>query len=105
MATEWFRKTHNFEPIAVGRRVVHGGPKYCGPVVVDADVLFDLESFVSLAPLHQPNTLAPIHSICARCPSSTDCVLRDRLPPRARLSRQPLRNSGAILRRRRAALR
>jgi acetate kinase len=34
--------------------------------VVDATVLADLERYTSLAPLHQPNNLAPIRSMLAR---------------------------------------
>ncbi|HET7777475.1 MAG TPA: acetate/propionate family kinase [Rudaea sp.] len=45
---------------AVGHRVVHGGMAYSAPVRIDASVLATLEQFVPLAPLHQPNNLAPI---------------------------------------------
>jgi acetate kinase len=68
VAGAWLRETHNLEPIAVGHRVVHGGPQYDQPVLVDMDVLAQLERYVSLAPLHQPNNLAPIRSILARSP-------------------------------------
>jgi acetate kinase len=37
-------------------------------VLVDASVLADLEQYVGLAPLHQPNNLAPIRSIAERFP-------------------------------------
>src|SRR5262252_7159397 len=67
-AGAWLRETQNLEPIAVGHRVVHGGPQYDRPVLVDMDVLAQLERYVSLAPLHQPNNLAPIRSIRARSP-------------------------------------
>ncbi len=46
--------------IGVGHRVVHGGPKYSAPTVIDDTVLRDLEAFVTLAPLHQPANLAGI---------------------------------------------
>ncbi|MGC2855365.1 acetate/propionate family kinase [Novispirillum sp. DQ9] len=49
--------------MAAGHRVVHGGGKYGRPVVVGGTVLSDLESYVSLAPLHQPHNLAPIKAI------------------------------------------
>ncbi len=68
MAGAWLRKTQNLEPIAVGHRVVHGGPLYDRPVLVDSEVLTHLERYVSLAPLHQPNNLAPIRSLLARSP-------------------------------------
>jgi acetate kinase len=67
-AGAWLRKTQNLEPIAVGHRVVHGGPRYDQPMLVDRDVLAELERYVSLAPLHQPNNLAPIRSILTRFP-------------------------------------
>jgi len=67
-AGAWLRETQNLEPTAVGHRVVHGGPHYDRPVRVDAAVLRDLERYVSLAPLHQPNNLAPIRALLARFP-------------------------------------
>lgn len=53
---------------AVGHRVVHGGPDYAAPVRVDASLLAALERFVPLAPLHQPNNLAPIRELLRRRP-------------------------------------
>ena len=35
MAGAWLREAQNLEPIAVGHRVVHGGPQYDRPVLVD----------------------------------------------------------------------
>jgi acetate kinase len=55
-------------PRAVGHRVVHGGPTYTAPTVVTDAVLDQLERFVPLAPLHQPNNLAPIRTILAQLP-------------------------------------
>src|SRR6185503_2663824 len=55
-------------PRAVGHRVVHGGPTYAAPTVVTDTVLDQLECFVPLAPLHQPNNLAPIRTILDRLP-------------------------------------
>src|SRR5215468_6708261 len=39
-------------PMAVGHRVVHGGPSYATPVRVTDEVLAALERLVPLAPLH-----------------------------------------------------
>jgi len=64
----WLREEQRIKPIAVGHRVVHGGPDYDGPVLVDDAVIKRLEKFIPLAPLHQPNNLAPIRSIRARFP-------------------------------------
>jgi acetate kinase len=45
---------------AIGHRVVHGGLKYTGPVLIDAKTVEDLEALVPLAPLHQPHSLTAI---------------------------------------------
>ena len=48
---------------AVGHRVVHGGPRYSGPVLLDRDAVDYLESIIDLAPLHQPRSLAGIREV------------------------------------------
>lgn len=65
----WFLGHVGTPPLAVGHRVVHGGPDLAEPVLVDAEVLARLEALVPLAPLHQPNNLAPIRSIRERRPA------------------------------------
>jgi acetate kinase len=55
-------------PIALGHRVVHGGPIYSRPVLVDDQVLSALERAIPFAPLHQPNNLAPIKALRERAP-------------------------------------
>jgi acetate kinase len=67
-AGDWLRETQKVNLVAVGHRVVHGGPDYDRPVVVNKDVLSRLEQFSSLAPLHQPNNLAPIRALMSRRP-------------------------------------
>ena len=47
---------------AVGHRVVHGGPRFSAPVVVDDDVVRAIQSLSPLAPLHNPANLAGIRS-------------------------------------------
>jgi acetate kinase len=59
----WLRESQSLNLLAVGHRVVHGGPKYDRPVVIDQAVVANLEQYVSLAPLHQPNNLAPIRTL------------------------------------------
>src|SRR4051794_9451831 len=56
------------EPTVIGHRVVHGGPTFSAPVLIDEAVLTELETLVPLAPLHQPNNLAPIKAIRERYP-------------------------------------
>jgi acetate kinase len=68
-AGEWLRDELRINPIAVGHRVVHGGPDYDRPVLIDHGVVARLERLISLAPLHQPHNLAPIRSILANFPS------------------------------------
>lgn len=67
-AGAWLQGEQNLKFVAIGHRVVHGGPHYDRPVLVDAKVLADLERYVSLAPLHQPNNLAPIRILLERFP-------------------------------------
>jgi len=68
VAADWLRQTQEVELVAVGHRVVHGGPDYDRPVLIDQDALARLEQYVPLAPLHQPNNLAPIRSLLALHP-------------------------------------
>jgi len=53
---------------AVAHRVVHGGAKFRASVVVSSDILTDLVSFNSLAPLHQPHNLAGIRAFAQAFP-------------------------------------
>lgn len=64
----WLRERHEGQLVAVGHRVVHGGPDYDQPVRINEEVLRNLERYVPLAPLHQPNNLAPIHAVLDRRP-------------------------------------
>ena len=64
-------------PMAVGHRVVHGGPNFDAPVLVDDGVLAELEDYVPLAPLHQPNNLAPIKAIRERWPATPQVACFD----------------------------
>ncbi len=49
--------------IAVGHRVVHGGPDHDRPELVTPDLLAALDRLTPLAPLHVPHNLAPIRAI------------------------------------------
>ena len=68
IAGGWLRDAHGVKPLAVGHRVVHGGPEYSQPVLVDGEVLDHLQRYAPLAPLHQPNNLAPIRSLLEQFP-------------------------------------
>ena len=69
IAGTWLRDELRISPMAVGHRVVHGGPDYDRPVLIDHGVVSRLERFVALAPLHQPHNLAPIRSLLANFPT------------------------------------
>lgn len=67
-AGTWLRTSQKLNLIAVGHRVVHGGPAYSRPVLIDNEVVEKLERYIPLAPLHQPNNLAPIRSLLKNQP-------------------------------------
>lgn len=69
IAGAWLRDELRISPMAVGHRVVHGGPDYDRPVLIDHGVVARLERFITLAPLHQPYNLAPIRSLLANFPA------------------------------------
>ncbi len=48
------------EITAVGHRVVHGGEKYSGSVLLNDDVMAALNEFIELAPLHNPPNILGI---------------------------------------------
>ena len=66
---DWLtRELRGEMPSAVGHRVVHGGTRFTRPILVDDAVLAGIEALVPLAPLHQPNNLAPIQILRRRFP-------------------------------------
>jgi acetate kinase len=56
----WLGTLDGVELRAMGHRVVHGGPDFDRPVLIDEAVLDRLARYQTLAPLHQPSNLAPI---------------------------------------------
>jgi len=92
---------------AAGHRVVHGGPDFDGPTVVDAGVEARLERLADLAPLHNPPALAAIRALEALAPglptvACFDTAFHANLPaaastyavPAAWRQRWPLRRYG-----------
>jgi acetate kinase len=47
---------------AVGHRVVHGGPDFSDPVIIDDDLLAEIDALSPLAPLHNPAAVAGIRA-------------------------------------------
>jgi acetate kinase len=67
--TDFLRQYRSeYQLVAVGHRVVHGGIEYSAPVRVDAEIVAKLDRLVPLAPLHQPHNLAPIKILLQRTP-------------------------------------
>jgi acetate kinase len=50
-------------PDAIGHRIVHGGHRYLGPMLLDAGVERELRLLVDLAPLHQPKSLDALEAV------------------------------------------
>ena len=48
---------------AVGHRVVHGGARFSGPVLLDAEAEVAIEEFAELAPLHNGPAVAAIRAV------------------------------------------
>lgn len=55
-----------YEIVAAGHRVVHGGQRYSGPVEIDDAVFADLKGLVPFARLHQPMALDAIEFLAAQ---------------------------------------
>jgi acetate kinase len=53
---------------AVVHRIVHGGERFTGPVLVDAEVTAALTQLTDLAPLHQPKSLAALRAVSEQLP-------------------------------------
>lgn len=62
-ARQWLGALGGVRLRAIGHRVVHGGPNHAHPVLIDEAVLAELATYQDLAPLHQPNNLAPIRLV------------------------------------------
>ena len=66
---EWLRSMWGgSHVVGVGHRVVHGGSRFTGPTIVNAEVMRELYQLVPLAPLHQPYNLAAIEAVAQRLP-------------------------------------
>ncbi|UNU72828.1 acetate kinase [Moraxella nasovis] len=52
-----------YQPVAVGHRVVHGGDKFTKATVINEEVLATIEELATLAPLHNPANALGIKAI------------------------------------------
>lgn len=64
-------------PVAVGHRLVHGGPRQHAPARVDAALLAELREVVAFAPLHLPAELHGIEAVTRRYPGLVQVVCFD----------------------------
>jgi len=81
---------------AVGHRVVHGGPKFQAPTLMDAATLDTLRSLVPLAPNHLPAEIAVIEAASAAWPgvpqiACFDTAFHASMPPVAKRFALPRR--------------
>ncbi len=63
--------------VAVGHRVVHGGPSFRAPVIVDDGVEAAIEDVSPLAPLHNPAALVGIRVMRSLLPAVPQVVVFD----------------------------
>ncbi|HKB20094.1 MAG TPA: hypothetical protein VKC65_03705 [Gaiellaceae bacterium] len=83
------RPVEGFEPAdAVGHRVVHGGPTYTEPVLIDDEVEWAIDELSRIAPLHNTPALRAIREARAALPDVPhvavfDTAFHSTIPPEA----------------------
>lgn len=80
--------------VAVGHRIVHGGPSRAEPLVLSAAIEDELRELSSLAPLHQPHNLAGVAAVRRIRPNLPqiacfDTAFHGEMPRIARLTTLP----------------
>ena len=81
---------------AVGHRVVHGGEKFTGSVLIDEEVMKYIEECSDLAPLHNPANLIGIRACRKLMPDTPmvavfDTAFHQTMPKKAYMYALPLR--------------
>jgi len=64
----WLQERMPGPPVAVGHRIVHGGPEMARSVLISQEIFDYLDSLAPLAPLHQHNNLLPVRVILEHWP-------------------------------------
>ena len=64
-------------PLAIGHRVVHGGPSLRHHCLIDDSVMTKLEAATAFAPLHTPATLSVIRCALERFPAAAQAACFD----------------------------
>lgn len=62
---------------AIGHRVVHGGEKFTGSVIITPEVIEAVEECASLAPLHNPPNLLGIRACMEQAPQAIQVAVFD----------------------------
>ncbi|MCX7301371.1 MAG: acetate/propionate family kinase [Rhodobacterales bacterium] len=62
---------------AIGHRVVHGGPDFATPALIDDAVVATIEALAPFAPLHQPHNIAGIRAAQAAFPGTPQVACFD----------------------------
>jgi acetate kinase len=65
---EGLEQQGRLEISAIGHRIVHGGPYFSDPLIVDRDVRARLDEIVPYAPLHLPTQIGIIDQVSKRRP-------------------------------------
>jgi acetate kinase len=70
---------------AAGHRIVHGGPKFIGPQLIDEKLKAGLKELIPFAPLHLPHQMAMIEAVAAHFPhlrqvACFDTAFHNRMP-------------------------
>ncbi|MEI6124655.1 MAG: acetate kinase [Bacteroidota bacterium] len=66
-----------YEIDIVGHRVVHGGEKFSGSVLITQEIIDEMEGCSDLAPLHNPANLKGIYAIQSLLPDLKQCGVFD----------------------------
>ena len=75
---DWLKKAgYDSSIAAVGHRIVHGGPDFAEPVLIDDATLAKLKALIPLAPLHQPHNVAGVEAAMKAFPSTPQVACFD----------------------------
>jgi acetate kinase len=94
---DWLEEKTGLAPLgAVGHRIVHGGPKYRGPVRISPELLRELRELSPFDPQHLPEEIKLAEALSLRLPGVAQVACFDTgfhrgMPPHARILPIPRR--------------
>ncbi|MGN6398589.1 MAG: acetate/propionate family kinase [Mucilaginibacter sp.] len=77
ITTDWFKSNAQYHIIAIGHRIVQGGPCHRQPEIIDDFLLQTIKQFVYLAPNHLPDEIAAIRYCKTAFPDITQVACFD----------------------------